>query len=138
MAATDFTWAGIPVTGGDITVKNTDSSDFAAGDAIKIDGTNVISGSQPIFGALQGTANAVGIGFALETIKQNQYGRVRTNGVAVGRASGAITAGTFVGCDSGGQVKTQQAANPCIGIALATTTANHDPIPILITQGNNA
>lgn len=138
MAATDFTWGGYPVTGGDIPFKNTDSTDFAAGDAVAVDSTNVISGSQPVMGALQGTNNAVGVGFALEAIKQGAYGRVRTNGIAVGRAGGAITAGTFVGCAASGQLKTQQAANPAIGIALSTTTTNHDPIIVLIDRANNA
>lgn len=143
MAATDFQWGGYPVSGGDIPCKNTDgSNDLKAGDAVTIDSSNAIAGAQPIVGVKRSTTDDVSIGAAVEAIPKGATGRIRVYGVAVMAAgsanSGVITAGTNVQADATGQVKTQAAGKPQIGIAFSTTAAQGDPVLVLLDRGKNA
>ena len=105
MAANDFLYAQT-ASPFDLACKNTDSTDLAAGNVVKLDTTNVVSGTQPTIGALQGTAASIAaFGVCIDAIPQGKTGRVRALGPVVQCvASGAITAGVAVAASTAGKV----------------------------------
>lgn len=133
MAVTDFQWASIPCPY-DLAVKNTEASTtIAAGNVVKLDTSNLLSGTQGNFGVLQGTADAIPFGVAMESIAAGKSGRARPMGPVVqATASGAITAGTSVQADSAGKVKTAVTDKAALGVALTTTTTDGDPILVML------
>lgn len=138
MANADFQWGGSAVTGGDIPFKNTDVSAMSAGQAVKVDPTNVMSGTQAVAGALIAAAGDKAVGYVIEAIPVNGIGRVRVYGVAPATASGAITAGVAVAPDASGKTKTCPAATAQSGYALTSAATNGDTILVLVDRGNNA
>lgn len=138
MAVNDTLWGGYAVQGGDLPFKNTDgSNDLVAGDAVFIDTTNVITTSQPVAGVVRSTTDNAAIGVAIESIPKGKTGRVRVYGVAVARASGAVTAGDNVSCDTVGNMKTTPGGKACLGMALNTTTTLGDALMVLIDRAKN-
>ena len=139
MAATDFLWASYPIPGGDIPGKNTDgTSAFVFGDALQLDGTNVIGASQPAIGVKSGALQSSFFGFAVESAPLNSITRIRVFGIAVATASAAITAGAIVGCAANRQVVTYTAAHQQVGYACSTTALAADPMLVLIDRASNA
>lgn len=148
MAATDFIWTAYPIPGADISCKNTgNTSNFALGDLVQLDGTNylgsALGGVQTSIGVKDGTANCVPFGYVVETILFNGsaaaggVGRIRTYGIAQATASGAITAGAVVGGAASKQTVTYTAANPQSGMAVSTTVNAADPMLVSIHIANN-
>ena len=137
MAANDFIYASTPLPG-DIAVKNTDSVDFAAGNIVKLDATNVVSGTQATYGALRATTDDYPLGVVMETIAQGKTGRVRPHGVAQVVASAAITAGAVVQASTVGKVVTAAAAKPQVGQALTAAGADGDKLLVAIAIAKNA
>jgi hypothetical protein len=139
MAANDFIYASVPLAS-DLEFTNTETSTaIVAGNVVKIDATNVVSGTQPTFGGLQGTAAATGLlGIAMEAIPVGKTGRVRPFGVAQAVASGAITAGAVVAAGSTGKVAAQTSGQAQLGYALTTVTTDGDKILILVSLARNA
>lgn len=139
MAANDFLYASLP-SEQDIPCKNTDATAIAAGDVVKSDATNVVSGTQPIIGVLQGTAAAVNlVGVAMEAIAIGKVGRVRPLGPVVQVvASAAITAGVHVAAAAAGKVAAQTAGQTQIGLSLTAAGANLDKVLVMLTGAKNA
>lgn len=138
MAANDFVYASTPLAS-DLTVKNTEASaDIAAGNVVKLDTTNVVSGSQRHIGALLGTAAAYPLGVAMENIPNGKTGRVRPIGVAQVVASGAITAGAVVAAGASAKVAAQSAGQAQLGVALTATAADGDKLLVAISIAKNA
>lgn len=139
MAATDFDWAST-YGGLDVTVKNTDSVSLAAYTAVKIDATNILSGTQQHIGVLQTTTDDKIVGFMLETVAVGKTGRVRFifSAIARGVASAAITAGGYVQASTVGKVKAAGTAKPGAGMALTTTASDGDPLLIGVGGALNA
>lgn len=139
MAATDFTLArNTYQSGNDDAAYNATGSDIPAGTTVKIDTANPMSGSQGAPGVVTATLNAVPYGITVETLKSKAYGRVQRGGRANTFASGAVTVGDVVQCDASGQVKTQSAGEPQLGIALTNTANAADPIQVAIAIAKNA
>jgi len=137
MAANDFIYASTPLAS-DMAVKNTDSVDFAAGDVIKADATNVVSATQRHIGALRATTDDYPLGVAMEAIPQGKTGRVRPIGIAQVVATAAITAGVAVQADTTGRVKAQAAAKPQLGQALTAAGGAGDKLLVAISIAKNA
>lgn len=137
MAANDFVYASVPLAS-DLAVKNTDVVDIKAGNLVKIDAANPVSGTQPIPGVLVGTAGAYCPAVAIENIPVGKNGRVRPLGVAPVVASGVIAAGAVISPAANGQVAAQAAAGIQIGIALTAAAALNDTILALIQPAKNA
>lgn len=139
MAANDFQYAQTP-SPFDVPVKNTDSTDFAAGNVIKLDTTNVVSGTQPVIGGLQGTAAGVtNFGVAMEAIPQGKTGRVRALGPVVQCiASGSISAGAIVAASTAGKVAAQSAGQAQLGLALTATASDGDACLVMLFGAKNA
>jgi hypothetical protein len=139
MAANDFFYASLP-SEQDIACKNTDVTAIAAGDVVKSDATNVVSGTQPTVGVLQGTVAAVNlVGVAMEAIAVGKTGRVRPLGPVVQCvASAAITAGTHVAAAASGKVATQTAGQTQLGLALTAAGANADKVLVMLFGAKNA
>lgn len=138
MAATDYIWgSGTPLL--DMACKNTDgTNDLVAGDTVTIDSTNVLSTTQGEVAVLRSTTDDSALGVCVENIPKGSIGRVRVYGVAMARASGVITAGGDVQCDTTGRVKALAGGKPSHGKALATTASDGDPIPVLLFHAKNA
>lgn len=135
----------------DFTFKNYNAStDIGANLAVKLDTTNVLDGTDNgTWGAVDtpGVIPVTGdgdivVGVTMETIKAGGVGRVRTAGIASMSADGAITAGAAVMASSaGGKVgfaKAQTAGKAQIGIALNTTSADSEPVLVLVSLAKNA
>lgn len=139
MAANDFLYSSLP-SEQDIACKNTDVVAIAAGDVVKSDATNVVSGTQPVIGVLQGTVAAVNlVGVALEAIAVGKTGRVRPLGPVVQVvASAAITAGVHVAAAASGKVAAQTAGQTQLGLSLTAAAANLDKVLVMLTGAKNA
>lgn len=139
MAANDFIQATIPMPG-DIACKNTEAStDLAAGDVVKLDTSNVVSGTQGTFGVLQGTAAAQPIGVAIEAITHGKIGRVRPLGAVVWCVASASTAaGLILAASSSGKVAAQTSGQTQLGLSLTAAAADGDRILVMLFGGKNA
>lgn len=139
MAANDFQYAGIPMgPGGDVSVTNTDSTDLIVGNIVKLDATNVVSGTQPLPGVLLTTTDDYPYGVCIEAIAQTKSGRVRISGRVPVLAQAAITAGARVQCSTGAKAKTCGAAKAQLGQALTAAAADNDFILVQLSIGANA
>jgi len=139
MAATDFVWGRIPLQGADMPYKNTSGAAITAGQVLKLDATNVIGATQPQVGMVLPSATTdVPDGFAVENVPIGGQGRVQTEGLAIGIASGAISAGASVmPAATLGQVSPWTASNAQAGKAWSTTTTAGDPILIRVNVNSN-
>lgn len=139
MAANDFIYATTPLAS-DLVVKNTEASaDIAAGNVVKLDATNVVSGTQGHIGALLGTVAATScLGIAVENIPNGKTGRVRPLGIAQAVASAAISAGAIVAAAASAKVATQTSAQAQLGYALTAAANDGDKILILVSLARNA
>jgi hypothetical protein len=139
MAANDFVYASLP-SEQDIPAKNTDVVALAAGDVVKLDTTNVVSGTQASIGVLQGTAAAVSlVGIAMEAIPVGKTGRIRPLGPVVQVvASAAIAAGVHVAAAASGRVATQSAGQTQLGLSLTAAGAGADKLLVMLTGAKNA
>ena len=139
MAANDVILSRIPVQNGEVTVKNTHASTaLVPGNTCTLDGSNLLSSTQPALGVVPATADDVPFGVALENIAAGAYGRVAVSGIVPAIASGVVTAKDYVECDTGGKVKTTAGAKPTLGIALTTTASNNDQVLVLLGGAKNA
>lgn len=141
MAASDFNYPTYPISGADIPYKNTSGAAITAGQLLKLDTGNLLSGSQQQVGCVLTSAVAdFPLGFAVDNTPANGQGRVRLEGVTVGIAAGAISAGAIVGASAAtaGDVTTYTAANPAIGQALTAAASLADPILVRIAPCKNA
>jgi len=139
MAANDYKYATTPI-GTDIPCKNTEASTaLAAGNVVKLDATNVLSGTQANIGVLQGAATTdYPVGVAMEAAAAGKQLRVRCEGIAQVVAGAAITAGALVMPTTAGKVITQTAAKPQLGQALTAAAADGDRILVLLSRALNA
>lgn len=140
MAANDFQYAREPVFTGEIAVKNTTGSGtlLAAGTTVKIDTSNLLSGTQYSPGVIAVTDDDAALGVLIENIADGKVGRCAVAGVAQAICSAAITAGAFVQASSTGKVKTNAGAKKTLGMALTSTGASGDMLLVLISQAANA
>ena len=143
MAATDFVWGRYPIQGADVPVKNTSGSAMTAGQLVKLDTTagNLLGGGgTAIPVVLTSAVTDFPLGILVENIASNAIGRCQIEGIAVGIAAGAITAGNMVGPSgaTNGDVTAYTATDPAIGQALNTTTTLADPVLIRIAPCRNA
>jgi hypothetical protein len=137
MAQSNFNqFASIAIANGDVVMKNTDTVDFAAGNVVKLDTTNVESATQAP-GALLST-DTVCIGICVDAIPQGKNGRVRMIGAAVAVASGAIAAGALVDSASSGQVATHGSGTRQLGVALNKATGAGDFCLVMVVPAANA
>ena len=141
MAATDWINARMNYGGyADYACINKTGSSIAAGTLLKLDTGNLMGGTTtgtiPQVAVTPCTAvTDIPIGFAAETIPNGQQGRVQIDGVAVGIAAGAITAGTLVGASAtAGDVTTYTGNDPAVGMALTTTVNAGDPVFVLMNR----
>lgn len=139
MAANDFIYASMP-SELDIAAKNTDAVAIAAGDVVKLDTTNVVSGTQGHIGVLQGTVAAVNlVGIAMEAMAVGKIGRVRPLGPVVQAvASAAIAAGIHVAAAASGKVAAQTAGQTQLGLSLTAAASNNDKILLMLCGAKNA
>ena len=138
MAATDFLYASNRIEQ-ELAVKNTDSTDFAFGDVVKLDTSNVVSGTQAVVGALQGTAAAQPLGVCLEAIPQGKVGRIAPLGPIVRTtASGAISAGAILAAAASGKVAAQTSGQAQLGMAITAAASNNDPLLAMLFGAKNA
>ena len=131
MAANDIILARIPIQNGEVVVKNTHASTaLAPGQSCTVDGSNLLSATQPAIGVVPAVADDLPFGIALENIPAGQYGRVATpySSIVPAYASGVITAKDSVECDTGAKVKTSAGSKFVIGNALTTTAADGDQV----------
>lgn len=131
MAANDVIFTRIPIQNGEIVVKNTHAStDLVPGNSCTIDGSNLLSATQPVIGVVPATADDLAFGVVLENIAHGAYGRVACvySSIVPATASGAITAKTGVECDTSAKVKATAGSKPLIGDALTTTTTDGDQV----------
>lgn len=118
------------------------STTIAAGTAVSVDSTNVISTSGVNEGIgvipIAAVGNAV-IGVAMESIGPGAYGRVRVAGQVQMTADGAITAGGVVdGSNTSGKTAKAHAAGKFqVGVALSTA-ADGEQVLVLLCLANNA
>lgn len=140
MAATDFVWGRIPIQGADVPFINKSGSAIVAGQALKLDTGNPISGTQSQVAMVPTSAVAdFADGFAVDNVAIGGQGRVQIEGVAVAIAAGAIAVGAIVGpSTTAGDVTTYTAANPSIGKAWSAAAAVNDPVLIRIAPSKNA
>lgn len=131
MAANDVILTRIPITNGELTVKNTHASvALTPGMACTLDGANLLSATQPTIGVVQATTDDKPFGIALENIAAGAYGRVAPiyTHLVPATASGAITAKDSVECDASGLVKTSAGSKAIVGDALTTTSSSGDQV----------
>jgi hypothetical protein len=142
MATTDFTWGRIPHLGAEPPYLNTDSNDFAAGNVLTLDTTNVLSGTQGGFGMLLATTDNIPAGVAIEACAHvaaapfNQS-RMQTAGIVQCVASAAISAGAVLKCSTVGKVVTGADTKPQVGYAWTPTSADTDKLIVSLAFGNN-
>lgn len=141
MAANDFVNGRMPLSaGGDLPYKNTSGSAITAGQLLKLDTGNLMSGTQGIWGLTPTTAVAdFPFGVAVDNVPVGGTGRVQVVGVVLCIAAGAISAGAIVGpSTTAGNVTTYTAANPQFGQALSAAANAGDQIFVLIEKAKNA
>lgn len=150
MATTNVQMASVPMPS-DIPVQNYSASvDIAAYQCIVLDTGNLVTNSATALNGgvsvilptvVDSTHSADAFGITQEIIKAGQTGRVRTGGISLAIADGAITAGAWVDASTTtakvGKVRAHVAANQTIGIALETA-ADGDTIQVLVLPGKNA
>lgn len=143
MALTNVQIANTP-NYSDLPFMNYGVTDIPANRAVSIDATNLVgTGTNAGIGVKVVAADGdVVVGVTMEIIPAGGVGRVRTGGIAPCIADGAITAGTFVDASAQagnvGYVKAHGAGKATVGIALATSAADDDVVPVLIALGFNA
>jgi hypothetical protein len=131
MAANDVILSRIPVQNGEVTVKNTHASTaLAPGMSCTVDTSNLLSATQPVIGVVPAVADSKAFGIVLENIAAGAYGRVACiySSIVAATASGAITVGDSVECDTGSLVKTSAGSKPIVGDALTTTASSGDQV----------
>lgn len=131
MAANDVIFARVPSKGdpGVFAVRNTDgSNDLTPGMSVKLDGSSLLSTTQPIVGVVRATADDKVFGTVLQNIPKGKEGTVQTGYLALvpALASGAITAGDSVEADTAGLFKTSAGSKFVAGDALTTTASTGD------------
>lgn len=138
MAANDFQYASTPLPG-DIAVKNTEASaDISAGQAVTLDASHLLSGTQYHCGAILATTDDYILGIAMENIPNGKTGRVRTAGIAQAVCSAAITAGALVQAGASGKLKTLTSAKPQVGQSLTGTSSDGDKFLVALAFAKNA
>ena len=140
MAATDFVWTRIPVPGEEPSVKNTSGTAMTAGQCVKLDTANPLSGTQPVPGVvLTSAVTDVPFGILIDNIPAGGYGRCARSGQIQAIAAGAIAAGAQVGpsAATSGDVTTYTAGDPSLGQALNVTANAGDPVVIALALSKN-
>ena len=146
MAATDFIWGRYPIEGADISVKNTSASAMNIGTSeqgslVKLDGSNLISGTQPIIGVvLTAAVTDVPFGLMFEDTPAGFTGGCQIAGIGIATCQAAVTAAAIVGPggSTSGDVIAYTATDPYLGQALNTTTTAGDPLLVHIMPGVTA
>ncbi len=117
-------YGGLPVTGGDVTAKNTSIIDIPAGAGVVLDVASLPTGDLPVTVTVPLASGSVAKpwGIATQIIKVGKTGLVRRVGAYPMTASGAITYGDFVQIDGAtshmGQAKTKGAGVSQLGQAM--------------------
>lgn len=133
MASNDVTLARTPLPTGEMTIKNTEASTaMVPGNVVKLDASHLLSGTQPVVGALLTTDDAAPLGVVLENIAVGATGRIAVYGIVPAIAEAAVTAGTYVQSASTGKCKVNAGAKPTLGLALTGTAADGDQILLLL------
>lgn len=142
MATTDFVWGRIPVTGADVTIKNTDgTNNFVAGNLVTLDPANAMATgtpAQPAPGCVLAVNNDYTFGVVIESIAIGAFGRVQRIGQIQVVASAAITAGAIVQSSGSGKVATSGVAQPQVGQALTAAAGNLDLIWVALDRAKNS
>ena len=126
---------------------NYGATDIPAFVTVKVDPANTVGAGQEGIGITltsNTTDGDTNIGVTTQIIKAGTSGLVRTAGLAVCIADGAITAGSWVyaaGADAGkvGYVKLDPAASskPTVGLALSTAV-DGDQVLVMLNTGRNS
>ena len=137
MAATDYVSGRVTLGIQDLPYYNATGATINKGEALKLDTTNVMSGTQPLWGMTPTTGvTDKCLGFAVQNVPTGQTGTMQVAGVAVAIAAGAITVGSTVGPSStAGDVTAYTATDPYVGTALTAAVNAADPIFVLINPG---
>ncbi len=119
---------GLPVTGGDLSLKNYSATDIPAGTAVIMDTTAAdVMGCSAI---ATSASVELTIGITLETIAAGKIGRVRTCGAASMTANDTILRGNAVQIDSAtgheGQCKLLASGKTQLGRALSNAVAGDE------------
>lgn len=134
MAATDFQYNREPVTGADISYKNTSGSAIVAGMSLKLDTGNLVSGTQANYGMTPTVAvTDMPDGVAVQNTPANAQGTVQILGLAVCIATGAVSAGATVGpTATAGEIAAFTSTDPSLGKAWTAAASAGDPIMVRI------
>ena len=138
MAASDYLYPRFPLGGSEIPVKNTTGSGTAIAFAacVKIDSTNVVSGTQPQIGVVACTAvTDFPFGLMIEKVADAAFGRCQIAGIAEGLGVAAgVSAGALVGASGSvaGCVVAATTSDPALGQALTAGVSALDPVLIRI------
>jgi uncharacterized membrane protein len=123
--ATDNQFGGLPVTGGDLSLKNYSVTDIAAGKAVFMSDV----AAEEMGCEIPATSDTVErtIGITMEIIKAGKVGRVRALGAAVCVANDTIVRGNAVQIDTAsgheGEVKLLASGKTQLGRALNSAVA---------------
>lgn len=130
--------SAIPVSGGDLTVKNYGGSDIAVKRVVKFDTVNTPggAGSNPI-GVVLTSSDVGAIGISLTTIPTLKLGQIRLLGAAVAVASATVHIGDPLKSDATGKVLPQTAATYQIGFAMSEA-ANTEDVLVWLAPAKNS
>ena len=148
MSTTDFNWARVAGHGAfEKSCLNTDASNnLANGQIVKMDATNVMSGTPYLAapGVVLAGAGVFPYGVVITpaasvsgTPPYNPL-RVQYGGEVQVNASAAITAGAILATAASGKVATQTSGQPQVGQALTAAAASTDILQAALAFANNA
>jgi hypothetical protein len=126
----------IPISGGDLTVKNYQGSDIAAKRVVKFDTVNTPDTSKAR-GVLLTSDSTFALGITLVTLVAGRLGQIRLLGAAVAVASATVHIGDWLMSDSAGKVLPQTAALTAIGRAMSEA-ANNEDVLVWLCPAKNA
>ena len=147
MATTDFVWARVDGHGALVkTALNTDASNnFTLGMMVKLDATNVLSGTPYLTapGVVMAGAAVFPYGVCVTKAAFSSAApyiavRVQFGGEVQVNASASITAGNILATAASGKVATQTSGQPQVGQALTAAAASTDLVQAALHFANNA
>ena len=146
MATTDFIWARVDGHGALVkTALNTDTTDMTIGQCVKLDATNVLSGTPYLTAPGVLIAGAAVFPYGVVVTKAAHQAaapyiavRVQFGGEIQVNASAAITAGNILATAASGKVATQTSGQPQVGQALTAAAGSTDLVQAALHFANNA
>lgn len=146
MSTNDFIWARNSGHGAfEKTALNTDSTDMTPGLVVKMDATNVLSGTPYLTAPGCLIAGAAVFPYGVVITKAAHVSaapyipvRVQFGGEIQVLASAAITAGNILATAASGKVATQTSGQPQVGQALTAAASSTDILQAALHFANNA